>query len=306
MPSQISATILADSIAPNGKRITSFELQFPRFIHAEMLTHRLFSRNAASSRAIPVPISSAAIIADPAQPVMWGAQQPGMQSDNELTGLRLFLAKFFWNRIARQAARNSSLLARIGLHKQYANRCSEYAQVYKIILTATDFANFFHLRNHHDAQPEIRQLAQAMYSARETSNPQPLNPGEWHLPYVNTSRTEDGTLIYHQGSTQLSVKDAIKISASCCAQVSYRQLDTSLNKAIRIYDRLVNASPVHASPFEHQASPMQTPSITSLTKSVSAEPGITHVDTFLNCWSGNFCGWIQHRQLIPNNVVFES
>lgn len=297
---QIKATILADSISPTGKRITSFELELPRFIWAEMLTHRQFSRNAASSRAIPVTKANAQVKSNPALPVMWGANQRGMQSETELTGIKLHLAKFGWNISAYIAGTMSNTLARIGLHKQYANRISEYAQVYKVVLTATEFENFFYLRSHADAQPEIKALSDAMYAAREASTPIVLYPGEYHLPYVTTERLASKDIQYKAGDTILTVDQAIMVSSSACAQVSYRVLDLSLDKAIDIYQRLVDSKPVHASPFEHQATPMQTP--VHIPSHQIWEHGVTHCDHNNNLWSGNFQGWIQHRQLIPENV----
>jgi hypothetical protein len=79
--------------------------------------------------------------------------------------------------------------------------------------------------------------------------------------------------------------------------VSYRLLDNSIEKAEKIYDMLVNSKPVHASPFEHQAKPMICASLDWW-----GEEGTTHIDKDENVWSGNFQGWIQHRQLIEDNV----
>jgi thymidylate synthase ThyX len=295
---QITATIIADSINSNNNRITTFELTYPRWIHAEVMTHRLFSRNAASSRAIPVSKTTEAIKNNPAIPVFWGANQAGMQSNTELKDFKLFLTKHIWNLSTYISANLSSLLAFMGLHKQYANRVSEYAQVYKIVVTATEFDNFFHLRCHKDAQPEIQLLATKMYGALQQSTPKLLHSGEWHLPYcITTTDLATGETVYTTKEYHhLTLEDAKKLSASCCAQVSYRLLDESLEKAILIYDRLVNSTPIHASPFEHQATP-----IPEITTGIWPD-GVTHFDKDDNYWSGNFKGWIQHRHLIDNNT----
>lgn len=294
---QIKATVIADSFsATTNQRITTFELEYPRWVHAELMTHRMFSRNAASSRAIPVHKTAHQIKHDPAQPVMWGANQSGMQSDNEISGIKLWLAKRVWNVAAYTAASFSQLLAKLGMHKQYANRVSEYAQTYKVLVTATSFDNFFNLRCHADAQPEIRTLSKLMYEALSASQQIVIYPGEWHLPYVERTRHE-GDLGYSIGDDLVSLEEAQKVSASCSAQISYRLLDTSVNKADFIYSMLVLAEPLHASPFEHLATPMDTD--TDFTTE-----GVTHMDKLANYWSGNFCNWIQYRHLLPKNTCY--
>ena len=293
---QIKAVILADSISSNGNRVTTFELMLPRFVWAEVLTHSALARNAASSRAIPVSKSAAMIKANPAQPSMWGSNEPGMQSFTALTGLRLWLAKRTWGLAAWVAASFSETLAKIGLHKQYANRTSEYAQVYKAVLTATELDNFFHLRCHKDAQPEIKELACKMRLAMVGSTPNLLHKDEYHLPYITTKRNNAGELQYFNSTKlQLSTEQAKQISASCCAQVSYRLLDESTTKAEFIYDKLVNATPIHASPFEHQATPI--PSGSTL-----QTDGVTHMMKDGSLCSGKFKGWLQARHFIPGNT----
>jgi hypothetical protein len=280
----ISATIVADSVSPNGKRITTFELEYPRFIHSEFMTHRLFSRNAASSRAIPVPKMIANIKANTAMPIHWGANQPGMKADNELGKHLKLRAVDNW-----QTARDAAITMAIDMHytceahKQIVNRLLEPFQFIKVVCTATEYDNFFWLRDHKDAQPEIKELASCMWEAREKSDPVELKIGEWHLPYADTD--------------WLNTDEALKVSASCCAQVSYRLADTSVEKAIKIYDMLVSSSPVHASPFEHAATPMDD-------KVTLDTEGITGYNNGLGYVSGNFAGWVQYRQLIPDNACW--
>jgi hypothetical protein len=301
----ISATIVADSVSPNGKRITTFELEYPRFIHSEFMTHRLFSRNAASSRAIPVPKMIANIKANTARPIHWGANQPGMKADNEcdnpvsLEALQEFdepsdsgLFQLIdedvshdeaWNRAMGDAVYTAECFHKAGYHKQIVNRLLEPFQFIKVVCTATEYDNFFWLRDHKDAQPEIKELASCMWEAREKSDPVELKIGEWHLPYADTD--------------WLNTDEALKVSASCCAQVSYRLADTSVEKAIKIYDMLVSSSPVHASPFEHAATPMDD-------KVTLDTEGITGYNNGLGYVSGNFAGWVQYRQLIPDNACW--
>ena len=304
--SQISAVIVADSIS-QGKRITTFELEYPRFIHSELMTHRVFSRNAMSSRAVPIEKMIKQVETKPAVPVHWGKSQPGMQAKEELEGKSLDGVKSAWSEAASCAAGIADVMRMRGAHKQIANRILEPFQLMKTVLTATEFENFYWLRNHEDAQPEIKKLAEEMLKAQEQSVPVELEPGEWHTPYYGNGSWKEGFDYDYQG---VRLEEALAISASCCAQVSYRKLDDSLEKALNVYKRLVESEPVHASPFEHQATPMNFRYGADLWKAAREqgvdeplfEEGTTHMDYVGNFWSGNFCGWIQHRQLIPNNV----
>jgi hypothetical protein len=310
----ISAKIVADSTC-NDKRITTFELQYPRFIHSELMTHRVFSRNAASSRAIPIEKMMEQVLSTPATPVEWGLNQPGMQAKqvHSFTPTCVLV----WNKAAKRAVESAKELQGIGLHKQIVNRVLEPFQIMKTIVTATEFKNFFWLRCHKDAQPEIHVLANLMKALYDDNEPAELKYGEWHLPYVSVPYDLNGvsaitdalTTLLDQGKEHTpnsllvqavgGLANAKKISASCCAQVSYRKLDDSLDKALKIYDQLVTMTPVHASPFEHQATPMEIPYPTYPWQ----EEGVTHTDNEREGWSGNFQGWIQHRQLVKDNVV---
>lgn len=300
----ISAKIIADSISENGHRITTFELEYPRFIHAEFMTHRLFSRNAASSRAIPVKKAIELIRQDTAKPIHWGKNQPGMSAKEECSELieinDLHYDRYEWWDDARDAAiEHAEAFDKAGYHKQIVNRMLEPFSHIKVVCTATEYDNFFYLRCHPDAQPEIQDLANQMWEARALSTPKLLKVGEWHVPYFRdgfwTPNNDDDTL-----------EDAKAVSASCCAQVSYRKLDDSIEKAHDIFKRLVESKPVHASPFEHQATPMEYGDHDYVPE------GITHftvvngnhetAGTITDAWSGNFRGWIQHRHLIPDNT----
>lgn len=303
--SQITAKIIADSYsAINGKRITTFELQYPRFIHSELMTHRLFSRNAMSSRAVPIEKMISQVENDPAIPVHWGKNQSGMQAKEELTGYELGVVQALWEDAANEVAYNAKQMSQQGAHKQIVNRILEPFQLMKTVLTATEFDNFFWLRKHEDAQPEIKELAERMYEQLEWNKllTVELDGGDWHTPYYEAG--------YWLQDDETPLEDALAISSSCCAQVSYRLLDDSIEKARKVYQRLVESTPVHASPFEHQATPMRFNYGADLLKAAREvgvdEPmfddGTTHMDSAGNFWSGNFKGWTQHRQLIKDNV----
>jgi thymidylate synthase ThyX len=301
----ISVEIVADSISESGDRITTFSLEYPRFIHSEVMTHRLFGRNAASSRAIPINKMMDQVLMAPAMPVEWGLNQAGMQA-KEVHALPS-TCEMAWQDCAERAVKSARQLQELGLHKQLVNRVLEPFQMMKTIVTATEFDNFFWLRCHEDAQPEIRVLADKMYGLYEESNPRVLAPGEWHVPYVEYMQEEGWYIAQGQ---RVTLEEAKKVSSSCCAQVSYRKLDDSLDKALMIYGRLVNTTPVHASPFEHIATPMETPNLRNSSYGYDldahdAEVGVTHFDSNGSFWSGNLKGWVQYRQLIDNNACWE-
>lgn len=292
----IKATIIADSLSVHtGQRITTFELEYHRYIHSELMTHRQFSRNAASSRAIPIDKMIEQVSDDPAVPLYWGLNQSGMQAKDEEADESLCIGT--WLDARNKAIESARALQELGLHKQIVNRVLEPFQTMKTLVTATNFDNFFNLRCHKDAQPEIKMLADLMYQAMQESEPEVLKAGEWHTPYVGHYREPNGKLIYgtHECSYDLNI--ALKISCSCAAQVSYRKNDTSIEKALAIYDKLVNSSPVHASAFEHCAMPIDY--------NLPLPDGVTHLNAdYMDkgvAGSGNFQNWVQYRQLIKNH-----
>ncbi len=292
--------------AVNGKEILTYELTYPRMVHAELMTHRLFSRNAASSRAIPISKLIDLIKEDCAKPVEWGLNQSGMQAK----GVHNYpwLCNMAWIGASKLAILSAKVLQKLGLHKQICNRVIEPYQYIKTIVTFTEGDNWFWLRDHKDADPTIQKVAKEMWEDKEVSTPQVLEVGEYHLPYIGTYKCpEYGNTMYHlhdEDLTDVSLEDAIKISTSCCAQVSYRVLDDSLEKALKIYNQLVTMSPVHASPFEHVATPMADPYFEDGHDYTDLSIG-EHIDSNGRVWSGNFMGWSQYRQSIPNNTCWD-
>lgn len=302
----IKATVIADSISPQGDRMTTMEIEYPRFILAELNTHRMLSKNSASSRAIPVKAMHEQISVAPAGPVFWGKNQAGMQAKEELSGTNLTDAMFIWQRAKQDALHWAWALAdRVGLHKQIANRITEPWMTMKTVISGTEWANLYYLRDHADAQPEFADLAHKMHEAHLNSTPQLLYPGEWHVPYIIVSRDPStGQLRYadSQGDN-ISAEDARIISASCCAQVSYRKNDDTLEKAQKIFKQLIFSKPAHASPVEHQATPMNISSM-GYNELETWEHGVTHLSANGDLWSGNLRGWIQHRKLIPDEAAW--
>ena len=303
--------LIKDSIA-NNIRICTFILEYPRFIHSELCTHRQFSRNAASSRAIPTSAIIQNIRDNPAEAVWWGKNMSGMQAKEALTGWRLTLAKAVWASARELAILGARLFNRIGLHKQLANRILEPFQNIRVVVTATEWGNFFNLRDHSDAQPEFAALARMMKEAMNASTPTVLQSGEWHIPYVASYRAEDGAVVYFATLEQpLTLEEALMVSASMAAQESYRKSDPSIEKAKKIFAQLIGGAVSHSSPFEHSAMAMEVIKDTHLPGLdqqflilyMNQHAGITHVDKAGNFWSGNLRGYVQYRQLIPNHDV---
>ena len=274
----IEAKIIADSVSPDGVRVTTLQLKLHRFVLAELNTHRIFSRNASSSRAIPVKKMLAQVWNDPAVPVQWGANRAGMQAKVELIGWRRRTAEALWRTASKVACGFAWGFMKIGLAKQVTNRILESWQWAHVVVTSTEWENFFALRDHEDAQPEIRQLAQVMKVAMLLSVPvaRPyIGRDAWHLPYVSDFQR----LIY-------STEDCLAVSAAACARVSYLKHDgerSSLGEDVALLERLVGSEPRHASPVEHQCFPLPKPGDRS----------------------GNFRGWGQYRKLLESGARHE-
>lgn len=265
-----------------GMHVTTLELEYPRIIHSEMMTHREFSRNAASSRAIPVKTMINNIRKNMFVPVYWGKNQSGMQAKEELTGVRRFLAKSLWIIGGHINLLGATLLNAVGVHKQLANRNLEYISYMKTIVTSTSFDNFLALRDHEDAQPEIQVVAKKLRIALDNCEREELAEGEWHTPYVEHHRDNMGNLRYGKG---ISTATAKKISVSRIAQVSYRKADCTEDKAIKIFNQLATSVPLHASPFESVLTPI-IPFSTA---------GVTALSISGHRLSGNSKGWSQYR-----------
>lgn len=289
----IEATIVADSISPAGIRLTTFQLRYPRFIHAELMTHRVFSRNASSSRAIPVQKMIEDLRRDPAMPVYWGSNQPGMQAGAELTEGQIEYCRVQWLNCMDTAITYAQAMVEKGLHKQIANRILEPWAHINVVVTATDWENFFTLRRHKDAQPELKALAELMYDEMVAGQPKILKPGDWHLPYV---RKDDwGGDAWDQDIPHLEYLK--RVSVARCARVSYLTHDgrqTTAQEDLALFDRLVGAQPLHASPAEHQATP--------------DKPKSAGISDWTDGWwqpelHGNLRGWIQYRKTLPGEFV---
>lgn len=293
----IYAKVLADSISKYGHRLTTFEVQFPKCLLSEHNTHRMLSRNFSSSRAIP---NSRFTDAESFEPQYYGSNKPGMQA-SELVISEEDKARRIWEKLIRYSKTGSKMLNDLNLHKQWSNRPNDWHIMCKGIVSGTEWTNFLWLRYHESAQPEFVELARLISHQLDVSEPALLAPGEWHLPYIKSVRSiTDSKLMYYDSVTgqELSLDIAQKVSSSCCAQVSYRQLDESVDKSLSIYERLLGSDRKHASPLEHQGTPIDIDY--NVTRAMCMwDEGITHMKRNGSLWSANFQGFIQYRQLIP-------
>ncbi len=269
-----SCRILADSQGPNQIRLTTFEVTYPRFIHSELMTHRVFSRNAASSRAIPIDKMIQQVEQNPALPVWWGRNQSGMQAKEELNDAEKMAALYVWLAARNEAVLKARELQRIGAHKQIVNRLIEPWMWITVLVTSTEWENFFALRNHEDAQPEIREIARMMEEVYNTTTPKSLHPGEWHLPLMDD--------LEHL-KKQFSDAEILMIASGRCARVSYlthagvRDPKADLTLATRLQES------GHMSPFEHIAQALENQNVR---------------------FHGNLRGWLQFRKTLHNEDVY--
>lgn len=245
---KISARIVADSINASNDRITTFILCYPRMIHAELMTHRAFSRNAASSRAIPIEKMIKEVYDNPAGPIRWGKNGSGMQDHGEMIGDEANAMKEWWAESSQLACRQAEKGSRLGGHKQIVNRVLEPFAWMETLVTATDFMNFFALRVHKDAQPEFQWLAYLMaklYLAE--SELKFVEKGEWHMPF-NDFMPPD-----------ITITEQLKIASARAARLSYKTFDGEMSpeKDYGIYNKLVGGVPGHWSPIEHPATPAE-------------------------------------------------
>jgi len=246
----ISAEVLADSVnSANGRRVTTFILTFPRYILAELNTHRMMSRNAASSRAIPIKKMLSNVLRHPAMPIRWGQTKKGMQDGGSLPKYKAAVCKYLWLLARYPAMAVAWLLYMVGLHKQVANRLLEPWMYITVVFTGTEWVNFYKLRLHPAAQPEFQELARQMLQAHAASTPDILEHGEWHLPFCNTQ--ERHTAFLETKSREAATYYLLKRCTSRCARTSYANFygQNSFEDDARLHDMLQKSG--HWSPFEH-------------------------------------------------------
>ncbi len=271
----LNVKIVADSISGSGVRLTTVECVYPRFIHAQLMTHRVFSRSASSSRAIPVTKLIEAVETTPAMPMSWGKNQRGMQADEVFSVVDEPALNAAWLSARDAAVYHARRLSGMGVHKQIVNRLLEPFAHIHVVITSTEWDNFFNLRRHDAAQPEIQALANHIFMVRAESTP--VGPSGlidgWHLPYILPEERD-----------AWPVGALLMYSVARCARVSYTNHGTDKidhEKDAILHDDLLKDG--HMSPFEHQAQTGR--SAQGFSKS-------------------NFREWIQYRKFIPGEAVY--
>lgn len=274
--SEPEVKIIADSVSPEGVRLTTFQLRYWRPIHSEIMTHRVFSRNARSSRATPIDVMVDQVLNEPWGPKHWTVNGKGMVAQTEFVEpTQVHAMELLWKSLAEGPARlvkqivdMSKQMGGVTLHKQILNRILEPFTYIDVVLSATDFKNFFTLRTDKNAQPEMQDLAKAMLENYDSSLPIELKETDWHLPYVSLEDRQN-----------YSLEDCKKMSVARCARVSYKPFDEDTanpQKDIELFDKLLENK--HMSAFEHAACPAP-------------------VDGYL---PSNFRGWNQFRKFFPD------
>lgn len=266
----MKAEIVADSICVT--RITTMELTMPKWLVAQLNTHRCFSRNSASSRAIPLKKIREQVLANPYIPSEWPQNQRGMEGGEPLDVSLAQASERAWRHALATACKQHEWLEHFGVHKEIANRLLEPFMWTKVVVTSTEWDNFFALRlPGAGAQHEMGKLAVAMKRAMDASTPRRIEPGRWHMPYADT------------GDDVLWCADSIARSVARCARVSYMNhgKDSTLADDHRLVERLRESG--HWSPFEHQAA------------------ASNHAVR-----SRNFIGWYQYRGSIDDAAKTEN
>lgn len=297
-----ATTVLRSRNAAAPERVLStLLLRYPRWIHAEVMTHRAFSRNAASSRAVPVNKMIRDVLQNPAIPIFWGKNRPGMQASEEHdadvetwdelgngTGDSVY-KEAAWLRARDAAAGAAKAFAEAGYHKQIVNRLLEPFAHITVLVSATEWDNFLELRDHPDAEPHIQMLAREIRKCLEDeSTIQTLEPGEWHMPFVTLDDVPTVADAIADETGPNLIEALCKLSVARCASTSYKTVDgfdMTIERAQAIFDKLVNSKPIHASPAEHVAQADWL------------------VDVTLGAWErphyhGNFVGFCQYRHMI--------
>lgn len=321
---QMFAKVILASKPTNGAPpIITIHMRYPRIIHGEVMTHRVFSRNARSSRAVPVKTMLKEIRETPFIPWHWGKNQKGMQATeecNELVGMDPWAAngtnwvatmyrEDAWLRARDHAVNAAEAFAKAGYHKQIVNRLIEPFSWIDTLVTSTSWANFFHLRDHKDAEPHFYDLAVLVKEAIAGAEFQTLEPGQWHLPYVDWKDTDPVREFLRDNFDRPPTANEYqqtyrKLSVARCARISYAPFDGdgSIQKELERYDLLVGSSPLHASPAEHQATPDTYEMVTSYDKEgeyIGEEPHYTDVGL-----AGNLGpGYIQFRKTLAGEYV---
>lgn len=281
--------VILDSISPDGIRLTTLHARYPRMIHAEVMTHRMFSRNARSSRAVP----SSRLRAEDIYVPRFAHNQKGMRAAGLLSDEEQRRAEEIWNIMALGCQYGSEQLSSpddLNVHKQWTNRPLEFFGYIDVLISSTKWNNFLALRTDGAAQPEMQSLAWAVKDALEQSRPEDVLHDWWHLPYIEADDWAESA-----GGSDLNYQQNVlcRVSAARCARISYAPFEgaNGILADLERFEKLMNSGLIHASPMEHQATPDEEDLI---------EGRWVHPTQH-----GNFHGWRQFRKMIPGEAVEE-
>lgn len=312
---QMQVEVILASVGPDSKPIYTLRLRYPRIIHGEIMTHRVFGRNARSSRAVPFKTMLAELMSTPFIPWHWGKNQSGMQAEFEnenpvhsfvrldinedgVIGQGYFTREEAWRNSCNWAIEAASSFDNANYHKQNVNRLIEPFSWIDVLVTSTEWDNFLWLRDHEHAEPHLQDLARLVKQALDEAEPQTLALGEWHLPYITKEDLAFACLKYE--SNEEVFEWARKVSAARCARISYAPFDgnASYEKEIQRYEMLIGSDRVHASPLEHQATPDKKAGQISYGEAYGVPGGTEDIWTAPHL-HGNLNGYIQARKLVP-------
>jgi thymidylate synthase ThyX len=286
----ISAYIIADSINTYGDRLTTMVLTYPRIIHSEVMTHRMFSRNSASSRAIPFDKMVKSVQENPFIPIAWQKDHKGMQGTEYFTDfVEIENCKALWLIARDHAIDDASRLNSVSsVTKQLCNRLLEPFMWHTVIMTSgkEGLENFFNLRDHKDAEIHIQELAKRMLEVYNESTPKKLLSNEWHIPFGDE---------WYSASSSFN----LKVSTAKCARVSYTVVgeeskEPNYDNDLKLHDKLLESG--HFSPFEHCAKAMSDEEYESFIKG-EVDFGFD-IPKHTMGWCNNFKGFIPYRYLI--------
>ena len=247
-----------DSVSPDGKRLTTFVITFPRIILCEVNTHCALSKNTSSSRAIPYarpkgerkpgqpPTMREMVLENPYMPMHWGRNEKGMQASTELNPDEIAKCKKGIEALRTHTVAQCDVLWEYGMHKQDINRYLEPWAWTTQVITGTEWANFYALRTDRFAHPAFQLISRMMFLRMRASVPKPLAVGEWHLPFTD-----------EEDYARWKISDLKRISVSRTARVSYNTMDgvRDTAKDFDLYDKLIASFPKHMSPTTHQGTP---------------------------------------------------
>jgi thymidylate synthase ThyX len=284
----IEARVIAGSISPQGDRLTTFILTFPRIILAEFNTHRMFSRNSASSRAIPFEKMVKSVQDNPFIPIAWQKDHKGMQGSEYVTSEEEIQRRIdIWLTSRDWAIKTAKYLYQEDVTKQLCNRLLEPFMWHTVIMTSgkEGLENFFDLRDHEAAEIHIQELARKMKEVYNESTPKQLQAGEWHIPFGDE---------WYSASSSFN----LKVSTARCARVSYTVVgeegkEPNYDNDLKLHDRLLESG--HFSPFEHCAKAM---SDTEYNNFVKGDTSKAKQGSDIYGWCNNFKGFIPYRYLI--------